>query len=869
MSQWTDSARARLEEFLTRTREALAASGADVNEVIEDLRRHVEEEAAARKLAIVTEQDLAQILARVGPPEALSTADAPPRPTPSPALAGGGWTGKFSAGALLVFGVLLPLGTVVFEFLTGACAGALFDPIPTLAHAVLVTLVPLVNFIVWLAVCRNDGRWRAGLSWANGFAIGIATIYALLFLPATPFAVIGILVYGLGFVPLAPLLSLICAMALRVRLRRAGGAEARLPGLWRGLALGAAMLVILTLPLIITKAGLQMAASEVPSESTRGIRWLRNWGQSEELLRACYGRSGRSGELYSWGRNVGPETARGIYYRVTGQAFNSVPPPKLYAGRLRWSLMEQEFTWDEDQGGDSVAGRVRGLSLAASRQDAVVYPEAALAYVEWTLDFKNDSPRQREARAQVALPAGGVVSRLTLWIDGEEREAAFGGRSQVKTAYKEVVQRRRDPVLVTTCGPDRVFMQCFPVPPNGGHMKLRLGITAPLALTTADTGHLGWPCFAERNFTIGDQLRHSVWAESSLPIESAGGKLQADQSKPGLHALRGELRDDDLSAPLDGIRARRPAEITAAWTKETREPDGSTILQRIVAKPGAPPDRVVVVLDTSKGMEAFYPGIWAALARLPGTTEFALLLARDGCEELIPVQKAASNVMTQVAQRLPRSDGGHDNVPALLRACELAGSAKAGVIVWVHGPQPMVLEAVEGLRQRLERSSNPPRLLELQTQPGPNRVLEELDGLTAVHSVLRLGEPADDLSRLFRQWASPTGALELVRERGAPGTAQLAPAGVQTSMHVARLWAAEEVSRLCAARRFSEATQLAARYQLVTPVSGAVVLETQAQYERAGLEPVSPESVPTVPEPSAGLLFLLGLFLLSRCKRSR
>jgi len=42
--------------------------------------------------------------------------------------------------------------------------------------------------------------------------------------------------------------------------------------------------------------------------------------------------------------------------------------------------------------------------------------------------------------------------RLTLWIDGEEREAAFGGRSQVREAYQKVVPAPRDPVLVTTSG---------------------------------------------------------------------------------------------------------------------------------------------------------------------------------------------------------------------------------------------------------------------------------------------------------------------------------------------------------------------------------------------------------------------------------
>jgi glycine/D-amino acid oxidase-like deaminating enzyme len=56
-----------------------------------------------------------------------------------------------------------------------------------------------------------------------------------------------------------------------------------------------------------------------------------------------------------------------------------------------------------------------------------------------------------------------------------------------------------------------------------------------------------------------------------------------------------------------------------------------------------------------------------------------------------------------------------------------------------------------------------------------------------------------------------------------------------------------------------DAMKAAANYQLVTPVSGAVVLETQAQYAQAGLQPVSADSVPVIPEPSGGLLFLIGI----------
>ena len=60
-----------------------------------------------------------------------------------------------------------------------------------------------------------------------------------------------------------------------------------------------------------------------------------------------------------------------------------------------------------------------------------------------------------------------------------------------------------------------------------------------------------------------------------------------------------------------------------------------------------------------------------------------------------------------------------------------------------------------------------------------------------------------------------------------------------------------------------EAITLAARYQLVTPVTGAVVLETAEQYRASGLAPVDAGSVPTIPEPGmVALLIVAGGFLI-------
>ncbi len=72
-------------------------------------------------------------------------------------------------------------------------------------------------------------------------------------------------------------------------------------------------------------------------------------------------------------------------------------------------------------------------------------------------------------------------------------------------------------------------------------------------------------------------------------------------------------------------------------------------------------------------------------------------------------------------------------------------------------------------------------------------------------------------------------------------------------------------------RNLDEAIQLAANYQLVTPVSGAVVLETAQQYKDEGLEPVNTSTVPTIPEPETwALIIIVALifgFLVIKIKR--
>ncbi|MBL8149655.1 MAG: hypothetical protein JNN15_06980 [Blastocatellia bacterium] len=781
--------------------------------------------------------------------------------------------GKFSSFFIFAFGFILPLITLIVELSTEICAESFFNPIPTPLHIALVAVVPLTGLLLWLRLRKQDGKQKGMLEFLSGLAIGSSLFYSLIFLPMTPLAVVAIIIYGMGFLPLSPLLALIAMLVSRFKMRRIYGGSWASSKVWLAMSLALALLIGVEMPEMLTQVGLQLVASETGSTRQFGLDMLRRAGSRESLLRSCYQRpllvTGMINFLFSLGDPVRPEQAREIYYQVTGEPFNTFPPPK-FSGHKRW-MFEDEFDFDFEQGGTFVAGRLKGLYLTNSQIEGSIDPDAATSYFEWTMVFKNESQVQREARAQVILPPGGVVSRLTLWVNGEEREAAFAERGKVRQAYSQVVSQRRDPVLVTTDGDGKVFVQCFPVTPNGGEMKIRLGISSPLEFESKEKAFLQLPKIAERNYTILAGLQHRVKFEADRPI-SSNVKLAENGN-----AVEGLVKETDLIN--SAIFTTRPAEVNEVWAEDLvidkDSPTQKVVKQTIKEEAITPISQLVFVIDGSVQMKPFVTEVAKSLAAVPDYVETAVLLASDKPTELLSLQTSSSKLLTE---RVSQIDcvGGQDNAEPLLQALKIASQKPDSRVVWIHATQPVV--TAKGLSKLAEWPTSTKTILyDLQVVNGPNKLTDHLSQLnlsSSIKAIPRLGSPSQDLAKLLSRLFVDKKEVVLTRERlDAFAISKESRATKETSAHIARLWAQDEVMRYYRLNQRDEkllekALKIAVSYQLVTPISGAVVLETREQYERAGLEPVPYSSVPTIPEPetwmliiAAGLILIVTLYL--------
>jgi hypothetical protein len=359
------------------------------------------------------------------------------------------------------------------------------------------------------------------------------------------------------------------------------------------------------------------------------------------------------------------------------------------------------------------------------------------------------------------------------------------------------------------------------------------------------------PYFHERNFAVGEDFSHSVLIESKSPLKN--GERESLGAAGGVYSLQMQLTDNALSTAESTVMVPRDGTETA-WAYD--KPAGTGFIQQTLQLlPVAKPDTLVVVVDSSASMASSAESIAQALSSLSARQNLFLILADDQIDARSLQSLSPLDATSMI--RGYEYVGGKDNTAALAQALDTVLGAQQSALVWIHGPQPVSLQNAAALEQRLERRG-PVRWYDIQVAPGSNRIVESLDGVAPIHT-LSLAQ----LPRLFSLWQS--GGNQIVTRRERVSSTEPPDRGEeQTSDHLARLWANDEVQRLLYKEHASRQSiiELAHQYQLVTPVTGAVVLETQQQYDEAGLTRVPEGTVPSIPEPEEWALIVIALCVL-------
>jgi hypothetical protein len=103
-----------------------------------------------------------------------------------------------------------------------------------------------------------------------------------------------------------------------------------------------------------------------------------------------------------------------------------------------------------------------GLALVALEANGVLEPP--LAFTELHLTFENPRDETIEGRFRIALPPGAALSRFAMKIGDAWQEGEVVERQRARQAYEDFLHRRQDPALLEQEAGNEFSARVFPIP---------------------------------------------------------------------------------------------------------------------------------------------------------------------------------------------------------------------------------------------------------------------------------------------------------------------------------------------------------------------------------------------------------------------
>ncbi|MFA6208573.1 MAG: VIT domain-containing protein [Candidatus Obscuribacterales bacterium] len=699
--------------------------------------------------------------------------------------------------------------------------------IEELAKMALLLVVPFFNFVVWSAVRKRYLVRPRLVGLMNGFAFGLSAAWSAIWVSSVLLAHNN-LSCKFGWMLLlctAPFL-LFAAFCLSLDLWHKTEANIRRITTTFSI-LGILLSFLFAFTPMVRAFYIQSLVSGARQASTddqsQTLTALRTAATDEDLRPSKYPLGGFAlAEMLipNRGFETGAEADRDLYFKVTGKSYFAPD------GKGKKSVEELQA-----QTNPLIGERIAGLSLAKSQMNGSIDAATLSSSIDWTLAFHNSSDVAQEARCEIAIPRQAVVSRVTLWVNGVPREGAFAPTDKVRAAYQGVVNQQRDPLLVTMSAPDRILVQCFPVAASGGELKIRIGFKLPLQTVDGKMCSMKLPQMLASNFVQLKRHRLNL-SSSDLPLASLPG-IVVKKNADG-YDLSGIVRSDDMGASDCKLVVQKTIPFSEVASLDWYSSKPRYIVERLQQVATLAPKRLLVLIDSSASLKKSAFQIRQALDEIPARLNPTITFAGK---------------QAQVLVNSDAFEGGQDNWPALRDALETAAEQPNSAVLWIHGPQPIVPKLVDSSVLDLVHRVN---LYDVQIQPGANAIvpalrMEDTSALIAYETVGN-GTTARGLKSLLPIWEGTKQASKssLAVQRTISAERPTCPivSDKLVSAQLTSLWAKDEVNKLLAGGHQHEAQVLAAHYRLVTPVTGAVVLETGDDYKANHINPGAYKDAP-------------------------
>ncbi len=452
---------------------------------------------------------------------------------------------------MILFGVLLPVGAFVTNLYFIPFPVCFYSP--ELYTALFIGFIGITITALWKGPCPK----LLLLFTVHATFLGVvySSVFSLGFIPLIPISAIAIIFYGLGILGFSPFLSLwVFTVAFRRNFTMAKEFYNKT------LLIVSCILITIILPVLycgvrtgmsyVTRREIYRAVNCKEEERAdiyksllkqRGIKTalVNIYAYNETPFDILAGYLIPKQENYS--NYIYGDQAATLYYLLYGEKIQIAEKERLKKIKIGYRNVRYFDEYTDD-------GYYTGVYLTGCHYDGVVNLDSMLSYQEITLDVASKWNKQ-EMTCEFRVPPGGAVTKMSLWINGEEHIASVAAKEKAETAYNSIVSKQRDPAIVTWLGGNLYSLKVFPVETNLPR-KVKIGVSSPLC--PGEKGMSFQPVmFHTRNFSIDKKAKTSAIIDVSSKGEMfsvTGTSKDMKISSLGRYEKRAEIA-------IDGFRS--------------------------------------------------------------------------------------------------------------------------------------------------------------------------------------------------------------------------------------------------------------------------------------------------------------------------